>query len=83
MSITPPAAPAWQGALGREEVSALVARLGYTPRPMDTLAQRRLLVEREKAQLALAKRRLQLAAVLAVPVAVLGMADASLARCCA
>ena len=61
------------GALGREEVSALVARLGYTPRPMDTLAQRRLLVEREKTQLALAKRRLQLAAVLAVPVAVVGM----------
>ncbi len=61
------------GALGREEVSALVARLGYTPRPMDTLAQRRLLVEREKEQLALAKRRLQLAAVLAVPVAVIGM----------
>jgi Cu+-exporting ATPase len=63
-----------EGSLGREEVSALVARLGYTPRPMDTLAQRRLLVEREKEQLELAKRRLQLAATLAVPVAVLGMA---------
>lgn len=62
-----------EGALGREEVSALVARLGYTPRPMDTLAQRRLLVEREKAQLALAKRRFQLSALLAVPVAVIGM----------
>ncbi|MBZ0096953.1 MAG: heavy metal translocating P-type ATPase [Sulfuricella sp.] len=61
------------GALGREEVSALVARLGYTPRPMDTLAQRRLVVEREKAQLAQAKRRFQLAALLAVPVAALGM----------
>ncbi len=61
------------GALGREEVSALVARLGYTPRPMDTLAQRRLLVEREKEQLALARYRLRLAAVLAVPVAVIGM----------
>ncbi|MDE2118349.1 MAG: cation-translocating P-type ATPase, partial [Betaproteobacteria bacterium] len=61
------------GALGRDEVSVLVARLGYTPRPMDTLAQRRLLVEREKEQLALAKYRLQLAAALAVPVALLGM----------
>ncbi|MDP2878601.1 MAG: heavy metal translocating P-type ATPase [Sulfuricella sp.] len=61
------------GTLGREEVSALVARLGYTPRPMDTLAQRRLLVERERALLAQAKRRLQVAATLAVPVAVLGM----------
>src|SRR5574340_224438 len=62
------------GALGRDEVSALVARLGYTPRPMDTLAQRRLLVEREREQLALARHRLQFAAALAVPVAVLGMA---------
>src|SRR5574340_1515348 len=61
------------GMLGRGDVSAIVARLGYTPRPMDTLAQRRLVVEEEKAQLALAKRRLQLAAVLAVPVAVIGM----------
>jgi len=62
------------GVLGRDEVSALVAKLGYTPRPMDTLAQRRLLVEREKEQLALARHRFQLAAMLAVPVAVLGMA---------
>lgn len=62
-----------EGALGREEVFALISRLGYTPRPMDTLAQRRLLVELEKMQLAQAKRRLQLAALLAVPVAVLGM----------
>ena len=62
------------GSLGREEVSTLVAKLGYTARPMDTLAQRRLLVEREKALLATAKRRLQVAGMLAVPVAVLGMA---------
>ena len=62
------------GALGREDVDALVARLGYTARPMDTLAQRRMVVEREKEKLALAKRRLKIAASLAVPVAVLGMA---------
>ncbi len=62
------------GALGREEVSTLVAKLGYTARPMDTLAQRRLLVEREKTLLATAKRRLQVAGMLAAPVAVLGMA---------
>lgn len=61
------------GVLGHEDVSALVAKLGYAPRPMDTLAQRRLLVEREKAQQALAKRRLQLAAMLAAPVVAVGM----------
>ncbi len=61
------------GALGREEIGALVAKLGYLTRPMDTLAQRRLLVEREKALLGLARRRVQTAGLLAVPVAVLGM----------
>ncbi|MDP2794632.1 MAG: heavy metal translocating P-type ATPase [Sulfurisoma sp.] len=63
-----------EGALGRDEVSAIVRRLGYTPQPMDTLAQRRLVVEHEREQLALARRRLNAAALLAVPVAVLGMA---------
>ena len=62
------------GALGREEVDALVAKLGYTARPMDTLAQRRMVVEREKQKLTQARRRLRIAASLAVPVAVLGMA---------
>ncbi len=63
-----------EGALERDDIYALVGRLGYAARPMDTLAQRRMVVEREKALLAQAKRRLQLAALLAVPVAALGMA---------
>lgn len=61
------------GTLDRDDVSTIVAKLGYTPRPMDSLAQRRLLVERERTLVALAKRRLQVAAALAVPVTVLGM----------
>ncbi|TCJ11626.1 copper-translocating P-type ATPase [Parasulfuritortus cantonensis] len=61
------------GRLGRDEVAAVVAGLGYTARAMDTLAQRRLVVEREREQLALAKRRVRDAALLAVPVAALGM----------
>ncbi|PWB58800.1 MAG: ATPase P, partial [Nitrosomonadales bacterium] len=63
-----------EGALGRDEVSAIVRRLGYTPQPMDTLAQRRLVVEHEREQLALARRRFNTATLLAVPVAALGMA---------
>jgi Cu+-exporting ATPase len=62
------------GGMPRAEVEKLIARLGYTPRPMDTLQQRRLLVEREKAALSDARRRFRHAALLAVPVAVLGMA---------
>ncbi len=62
------------GALDREAVSELVARYGYAARPMDTLSQRRLVVERERARLAEARRRVVLAGLLTVPVMVLGMA---------
>jgi Cu+-exporting ATPase len=62
-----------QGNLDREALSAHVARLGYVPRPMDTLAQRRLLVERERMRLAESKRRFLQAAWLTAPVMVTGM----------
>ncbi|MBL8489191.1 MAG: cation transporter [Rhodocyclaceae bacterium] len=62
-----------RGRLSRDELYARVRALGYEPRPMDTLAQRRLLVEREKARLAEARRRLVQAAWLTVPVVVSGM----------
>ncbi len=62
-----------KGRLSREELFGAVGALGYEARPMDTLAQRRLLVEREKARLAEAKRRLIEAAVMSAPVAVSGM----------
>jgi Cu+-exporting ATPase len=62
-----------KGHLSRDELFATVAKLGYQARPMDTLAQRRLIVEREKARLATAKRRLVRAAWLTAPVMVSGM----------
>jgi Cu+-exporting ATPase len=62
-----------RGGLDREALSARVARLGYVPRPMDTLAQRRLLVERERARLAESKHRFLQAAWLTAPVMVTGM----------
>ena len=62
------------GQLDRDAVFALVERLGYTPRPMDTLAQRRFLVEREKILREEARRRFLAAAVLTGPLMVLGMA---------
>ncbi|MDO8932334.1 MAG: heavy metal translocating P-type ATPase [Rhodocyclaceae bacterium] len=62
-----------RGQLTRDDVFALVNKLGYRPHPMDTLAQRRLMVEREKVRLAEAKRRLVQAAWLTVPVMVSGM----------
>jgi len=63
-----------RGTIGRDEVFALVNRLGYRAQAMDTLAQRRLLVEREKTRLVQAKRRVLVAAALTAPVMLLGMA---------
>ena len=62
------------GQLDRDAVFALVDRLGYTPRPMDTLAQRRFLVEREKILREEARKRFLAAAALSAPLMVLGMA---------
>ena len=62
------------GALSREDVNELVGRLGYQARPMDTLSQRRLVVERERERLADAKRRLLVAGALTLPVMAIGMA---------
>jgi len=62
------------GQLDRDAVFALVERLGYTPRPMDTLSQRRFLVEREKMLREEARKRFLAAAALTAPLMVLGMA---------
>lgn len=62
-----------RGHLSKDELFATVGKLGYQARPMDTLAQRRLLVEREKARLETAKKKLLLAAALTAPVMVSGM----------
>ena len=62
-----------KGHLPREELFASVKRLGYEARPMDTLTQRRLIVEREKARLLDARKRMLHAALLTAPVMVSGM----------
>ena len=62
-----------KGRLSREALFASVKGMGYEARPMDTLAQRRLLVEREKARLAEARARLVRSALMTAPVMVSGM----------
>jgi Cu+-exporting ATPase len=62
-----------KGHLTRDQLFASVKKLGYEPRPMDTLAQRRLVVEREKERLQLAKRKLWQAVAMTVPVMASGM----------
>ena len=63
-----------EGQLGRTDVDKAVGRLGYQTMPLDSLAQRRLLVEREQARLAEARRRMIGSWALALPVMALGMA---------
>lgn len=62
------------GALDRAEVERLVESLGYVARPMDTLAQRRQVIEREHVRLAEARRRALWAGALFLPVMAIGMA---------
>ena len=57
----------------REDILATFTRLGYTARPMDTLAERRLVVARERAHLQAARRKLIGASLLAAPVMLSGM----------
>jgi Cu+-exporting ATPase len=64
-----------RGTLPREEVFAAVRNLGYQPLPLDTVAQRKLLIEREEKRLADARRRAIWAAVLSVPVTIIAMAE--------
>jgi Cu+-exporting ATPase len=61
------------GRISRDELFERVSRMGYTPRPMDTLSQRRLLVERERQALREAKRRFAYAGLLSLPVIAIGM----------
>jgi Cu+-exporting ATPase len=62
-----------KGFITKDQLFDTVKKLGYAARPMDTLAQRRLLVEREKARLETAKKKLILAAALTTPVMISGM----------
>jgi len=63
------------GDLPKEDVYDLVARTGYKALPLDTLTQRKLLMEREEQRIAESRRRAIVAALLSVPVTVIAMAD--------
>ena len=62
-----------KGRMTRDQLFAAVHRLGYEARPMDTLTQRRLLVEREKARIDLARKKFWQGILLAAPVVTSGM----------
>ena len=63
-----------QGQLSKIDVNELVTKIGYQTFPMDTLSQRKKLIEKEKNRVVLAKNRFVWSSVLSVPVILAGMA---------
>ena len=61
------------GQLAGNEVSAKVATLGYKTYAMDTLSQRKNLIEKEHQRIVMAKRRFLWSGILSFPVVVVGM----------
>ena len=61
------------GQLGRDDVSAKVATLGYKTYAMDTLSQRKNLIEKEQQRIVMAKRRFIWSGLLSLPVVIVGM----------
>jgi len=61
------------GQLAKDEVGAKVATLGYKTYAMDTLSQRKSLIEKEQQRIVLAKRRFIWSGILSFPVVVVGM----------
>ena len=62
-----------QGQLSKDQVSAKVATLGYKTYAMDTLSQRKSLIDKEQQRIVTAKRRFIWAGLLSFPVVIVGM----------
>ncbi|GAB6047058.1 heavy metal translocating P-type ATPase [Methyloparacoccus murrellii] len=63
------------GDIPQEAVYEAVNRVGYKALPLDTVAQRKVLMEREELRLKEARRRAVIAAILSLPVTVIAMAE--------
>lgn len=61
------------GYLGKDDVCARVASLGYQAYPMDTLAQRKRMIEKELLRIDAARRRFLWSALLSAPVIAIAM----------
>lgn len=62
-----------RGQLGKTEVGAKVAGIGYQTYAMDTLSQRKKIIEREQQHIQQARHRFVWASLLSLPVLLLGM----------
>ncbi|WKJ92158.1 heavy metal translocating P-type ATPase [Methylomonas montana] len=66
-----------KGRLSKEQVTALIEKAGYKAHSFDNLAQRQVLIAREKQRLKDARNRAILSVALSVPVMAIGMAAPS------
>ena len=66
-----------KGRLSKEQVTALIEKAGYKAHGFDNLAQRQLLIAKEKQRLRDARNRAILSVALSVPVMAIGMAAPS------
>lgn len=64
------------GQLSKDDVGAKVASLGYKTYNMDTLSQRKKLIEKEQQRIIVAKRRFVWSSLLSAPVVIVGMSIA-------
>ena len=62
------------GRVNKETLCTLIDNMGYKAQSLDSLAQRQILIVREKKRLIDARRRAVLSAVLSLPVMMIGMA---------
>jgi P-type Cu+ transporter len=62
------------GRVNKETLCKLIDNMGYKAHSLDSLAQRQIMIVREKNRLINARRRAVLAAVLSLPVMMIGMA---------
>lgn len=63
-----------RGRLSKDQACEAIAGMGYRARAMDTLSQRKLAIERERARLATARRRAVWANLLSFPAVAIAMA---------
>jgi len=63
-----------QGQLTKDDVGQLVDKVGYKTFPMDTLSQRKKLIEKEQNRVVTARNRFVWSAILSTPVILAGMA---------
>lgn len=63
------------GDIPQEDLFGLINSLGYKALPLDTLSQRKWLIEREDQHLRESRRRALIAALLSVPVTIIAMAE--------